>query len=149
MYVFANPSTRTKCDTGSIFKFNKFWFSFFPLLDWLPYQCYRTPSVSLFIHSERKNRWIPSFPNSISTMWNENRLVQNLNSDQRVISYGDIRYTQNDTILLCSTPLANLIWTSVFTCFFHSRRCSPLISMMRLIFNEEMENHAQKKKKRI
>ena len=45
------------------------WILGFPFLDWLPYQCSRVQSASLFTYSFGENRWIQIFPKSINTKW--------------------------------------------------------------------------------
>ena len=45
---------------------------------------WRAQSVLLFVHSGRENNWIHAFPKNLSTIWNANCLVRDLNSGCRV-----------------------------------------------------------------
>ena len=65
-YVITNLFVRAECDTWSIF--NRFEFSVFLLLDWLPNQGLRTQSTLLFSHSWRENNWSHTFPEDINVM---------------------------------------------------------------------------------
>ena len=48
------------------------------LLDWLPYQGWRTQFALLFTHGWRVEEWIHAFPKNISTKWNVNFFVMDL-----------------------------------------------------------------------
>ena len=75
-YKFTNPSKRAGCNTRSILKWS---LTVFLLLDWLPYESWRTQFALLFNYSCRENNRIHTFPKGISAMWNTISLIQDLN----------------------------------------------------------------------
>ena len=79
-YVFPqNPLPWAGCDTRSIFKQSKTGLnSFFFLWDWLSYQSLGRKSLPKLWVEE--NKWIHAFLKGISTKWNINNLVLDLNS---------------------------------------------------------------------
>ena len=86
LVIFTNPSARAGYHTRSILKRSltglnsEFSFSYTSCLT----EGWRNQSVLLFTHSWRENNWINTFPKGISAMWNVIRLIQDLNSYQRV-----------------------------------------------------------------
>ena len=75
-----NSCAQAECDIRSIFKWSltglnsEFSFSLI--------SCYtkvRGQSALLFTHSLRENSWMNTFPKDISTIWNTNSFIQDLN----------------------------------------------------------------------
>ena len=63
LYIYPTPSSWAGYDTGSIFNRNTACFnSVFFLIDWFPYQSWRTQFALLFTLSWKENRLIPALP---------------------------------------------------------------------------------------
>ena len=73
-----NPSTKARHDTRSVLKQS------FSSPRLVALAKLKNPVSLLFTHSWRKNSWIYMFPKGISTMWNANSLIQELNLGHRV-----------------------------------------------------------------
>ena len=79
--LYATPLHKHNITQGQFLKWSLTGLnSVFFFLGWLLYQGYRTPSALLFAHSWRENSWIHTFSKGISTMWNANSFILDLNS---------------------------------------------------------------------
>ena len=61
--------------------------------DWLPYQDQNTQYTLLFTHTLKENGWMHTFLTSMSTMWNANSLIQDLNLGRCIHFYNNNYYT--------------------------------------------------------
>ena len=83
----------------------------FFLLNWLPKKGYKIQSAVQFINSwGLLNRWMHTFPEGISTMWNKNSLVLDLNLGRQIRTTRTVTLQANRTHPICPLSIHPVDW---------------------------------------
>ena len=130
-------------------EFSRFQFRFFFLQGRLPKKGWRDQSALLFIHCWREDYWIHTFPKGISTMWNANSLVQDLNSGCHIYFLRQEQFNPCTSMICVVLPwqiARPLIFLVLHRISFLNLRCRFIFTYIHIYISTYAEITAKRKK---